>query len=268
MDRNTDENAQNKKYSCDVCEFRTNYRSSLLRHVNSTHGKIKRGKSIFTCSATRRCKYKTTNSNQLRRHMATVHDKVYSCQHCEFKTNNKKILEKHKIQQHRGKSRAIHSCGVCKLAFTTRENFQQHLDEAHPEDEDFKLVNSAFKKSLRIYSKHLRLKTVDTSCLWEILPNIKRLCQRILSSEFATFTLNVSFYGIFEKLAPVENNDDMETETFPLKTTRFLIRPNVRYGRIMRSMIRQLDDHIENLLNRGSGWVCMYVMCSLLIIIY
>ena len=63
---------------------------------------------------------------------------------------------------------------------------------------------------------------------------------------------------IFEKLAPVESDEEAETETFPLKTNRFLIRPNVRFGRIMRSMIRQLDDHIENLLNRGSGWVCMY----------
>ena len=257
MEQNKDKSAPDKKYQCEDCEFKSNYKSNLLRHVNNIHGKRREKKSIFTCQATSTCKYKTTIRRNLRRHIAAVHEKIYSysCQHCKFTTNSKLVLERHKRHRHKGKSFALHSCGVCRSAFPSSEDYQAHLDTVHPPDENFKLVNSAFKKSLRIYSKHLRLKAVDTSCLWDLLPSIKQLCERILSSEFTTFTLNLTFWGIFEKLSPIENEDEAETETFPMKTNRFLIRPNVRYRRIMRSMIRQLDDHVENILHRGSGFV-------------
>ena len=121
-------------------------------------------------------------------------------------------------------------------------------------DEEFQLVQSAFKKSLMIYSRHLRLKSVDTTCLWQIFPSIKQLCEKILAEEFSSYQLNLSFFGIFEKLAPVANDEEPETEIFCLKSNHFAIKPGVRFQRILTSIIRDLDDRLENLLLRGSGW--------------
>ena len=245
------------KFNCDKCEYSTHYKSHLLRHIKRIHevNSKSQDNKLFACSESSGCKYQTTRSNDMKRHIQSVHRNkpFFKCPHCDFQTNSKGLMDRHR-NLHSGESIAKLSCGVCQLMFSSTSEFEQHLDQIHPPEDSWKIYKSAFRKSLRIYSRNLRIKSADTTCLWQIFPSFKQLCQRILASEFPSYQLNLTFFGVFEKLAPDSDSTEPETEVFALKSNHFAVKQGTKLKRIMSSIIRQLDQRIEELLLRGSGW--------------
>ena len=71
-------------FSCDICNYTSNAKSSLTKHVKNVHKKddpklLKRKRESDDLPSRKKTK-----------------EVKFSCDECEFKTNNKKILKKHK----------------------------------------------------------------------------------------------------------------------------------------------------------------------------
>ena len=145
---------------------------------------------------------------------------------------------------------AKQNCSVCNVSFRDKESFENHLNDVHPEENDFKLIESAFSKKLLVYRRNIRKKAADTLCLWSVFNNFKSLCKRISSADFPVFRTNICMYGVFEK----PDVDDHETEIFVLKSTHFVVKPYTKLRRIWTAIIKEFDDPIEDLLMEGSGY--------------
>ena len=115
---------------------------------------------------------------------------------------------------------------MCSVSFAHNKDFQSHLDQKHPKEQSFELINHAFEKRLRIYKQNIRAKAVDTSCLWPVFKSFKKLCRRIIAKDFPVVKFNLCLFGIFEKLSPDES--EHETEIFVLKSTHFTVKPHTR----------------------------------------
>ena len=151
--------------------------------------------------------------------------------------------------EHKDQVLARQNCSVCNLLFKDKKTFENHLNEKHPQNNDFELMESAFSNKLRVYNRNIRIKAADTTCLWTVFNNFKSLCKRISAAEFPLFRTNICMYGVFEKTSP--NGEDGETEIFVLKSTHYIIKPYTKLKKIWASVIKEFDDRIENLLTRG-----------------
>ena len=249
-----------KKYSCDRCGLKVGYRRSLLRHIKNIHeGDVNEEKkvpgNVYECQELEGCTYRTNHLRDYRRHIQARHrmKRLKKCIYCNFKTTNTEMLRRHKLE-HKNECLARHHCSVCKLVFSDSESFENHLNERHPESNKFELIESAFKKKLRVYERNIRKKGADTKCLKDVFKDFKRLCRRISAKEFPVFRLNVCMFGIFEKSSPDNNEGEKETDTFALKTTHFTVKPHSKIKNVWTAVMNQLDERIENLLLKGSGY--------------
>ena len=168
------------RFICDQCGLKTSRKDSLIRHITRAHSKVKR--SLFTCD---RCSYKTSRKPNLTRHITRIHEGVknpnqihectydscqyqtseilslrkhikqkhkspkkrFKCQHCVFSTTSKILFERHE-KRHQSESIAKIHCSVCKLSFNDDNDFSTHLQEYHPRQNGFTLVEAAFQKRL------------------------------------------------------------------------------------------------------------------------
>ena len=69
-------------HSCNECQYKTGYKSTLRRHKQSKHEDV-----MYSCSE---CEYKTGQKFNLRTHKLSKHECVkYSCDECEYNTGQK-----------------------------------------------------------------------------------------------------------------------------------------------------------------------------------
>lgn len=248
-----------KKYSCDRCGkgYQTNYKHNLLRHIRNIHeGDVKSNKGgVFKCNEADWCNYQTMNSSNLKRHVQSKHRtrKMRVCEICgEFTTKSLEVMKNHQAKEHRNQIIPNHRCQLCHVSFSSNEDFQSHLNNKHPSEKSFELIEHAFEKRLRIYKRNIRAKAVDTSCLWPVFNDFKNLCRRIIVESFPVMKFNLALYGIFERLSPDET--DHETEIFVLKSIHFTIKPHTKLKSIWASIIKNFDERIDEYLLKGSGW--------------
>ena len=252
-----------KQYTCDRCcsGFTTNYKHCLVRHIKRIHeGVVKTVKGgLHKCQEDSCCTYQTTNKRNLRRHIDAKHrnKRLRKCNYCDFLTTSKERLINHK-KTHKNEVLARRNCSVCNVSFHDLASFENHLNEKHPAEQSFQLIESAFQKSLRIYSRNIRIKAADTTCLWSVFDSFKSLCRRITAKDFPVYKLNLSMFGVFEKASP--DDEDQETEVFVLKSTHFIIKPYTKLKKTWATIIKQFDDRIENLLMKGSGYTLTEVL--------
>ena len=151
-----------KKYHCELCPFKTNYKVALNEHVKAVHLKIK----DFECE---QCAFKTSYGAVWRRHIRKVHGlQIHKSTHAKSPASAEK---KHSItnaatpkeKNNPGKKRSgagdryerryswkwkgktdlfsdnqkrksclkRHLCGLCPKSMATRECLYQHLEDAH-----------------------------------------------------------------------------------------------------------------------------------------
>ena len=255
-----------KKYSCDRCGLKVGYRRSLLRHIKNIHeGDVNEEKkvpgNVYECQELEGCTYRTNHLRDYRRHIQARHrmKRLKKCIYCNFKTTNTDNLRRHKLE-HKNECLARHHCSVCKLVFSDSQSFENHLNEQHPKSKKFQLKETAFKKKLRVYERNIREKAADTKCLKNVFKDFKRLCRRISAKEFPVFRLNVCMFGIFEKSSPDDNEEEKETDTFVLKSAHFTVKPHSKLINIWTAVMNQFDDRIENYLMKGSGYALTEVL--------
>ena len=198
-------------------------------------------------------------NKNLMRHIQAKHryERLKKCRYCNYQTANTKRLKFHKLE-HKNEVLARHNCSVCNLAFRDSVSFENHLEEKHPTNDSFELIQTAFSKQLRVYCRNIRKKAADTTCLWSVFKDFKLLCRRISAEEFPVFRTNICMYGVFEKSSP--NDEEKETEVIVLKSAHFTIKPFSKLKNIWTAVISQFDDRIENLLMKGSGYTLMEVL--------
>jgi NAD-dependent SIR2 family protein deacetylase len=83
------------RYSCDLCDFSSYYRSDLETHSKAVH----LGKKEFMCDI---CDKAFSRNGVLTKHVNRIHKELknYSCELCNFTTYTKCELEKHSILKH------------------------------------------------------------------------------------------------------------------------------------------------------------------------
>ena len=87
---NINVNQEVKKFSCESCDYKTNYKCYLNRHVEQVHDKIK----DIVCL---QCDYKCSSSSDLKQHVKQIHDKIKDvvCLQCDFKCSTSGNLKQH-----------------------------------------------------------------------------------------------------------------------------------------------------------------------------
>ena len=80
-------------FSCEECNFTTGSSSALQRHVMEMHGTL--GDIRFS-----NCSYRSTNAEDLRRHVKKSHKDAEKCKLCDFEPKSQEALTQHIMSDH------------------------------------------------------------------------------------------------------------------------------------------------------------------------
>ena len=138
-------------------------------------------KKYFRCS---KCTYTSIRKSDVTRHIKLTHKNFkHQCEECQLKTKRRQNLIEH-MKKHNSGSISNFSCRICKLQFTSKNIFEQHILDSHKVQNNFVLRENA-------YSRNLQVDAADPSCLSMIKPEFVNLCQQILVHDYPIFKLNI-----------------------------------------------------------------------------
>jgi KRAB domain-containing zinc finger protein len=85
------------------------------------------GKQRFACEE---CEYKTDHPNDIREHMATVHEAEapFACSFCEKKFKLERRLRQHELEH---KDEYPNACEFCEKKFATSRTLRIHKERKH-----------------------------------------------------------------------------------------------------------------------------------------
>ena len=109
-------------YSCDACDYSTQYKGDLKKHIMFHEG-IKK----YICH---NCGFKFTTSSDLQRHMRThenVKNFICSFRSCGFSTSRIENLVNHESTHTSLEARLTHPCHLCKKSFSSRSILNRHM---------------------------------------------------------------------------------------------------------------------------------------------
>ena len=138
---------------CPICDFSSNYNSSLKKHVSSIHGDpetccgickkyfkrsmLQEHKQLihsyngreFKCSL---CDYSSKSNQNFKYHVSSIHgDPDHKCLICK-KMFKKSMLQAHKEEMH---SNMVFNCDVCAEEFQTKAKLTTHIFKQHKPSE-------------------------------------------------------------------------------------------------------------------------------------
>ncbi|XP_026747907.1 zinc finger protein 43-like isoform X2 [Trichoplusia ni] len=147
-------------YSCDKCQFTTNKRTVIQRHVKITHSGERHecehcGKVFGSLVSLRvhnmrhdkskrlecdQCEKKFIYPSLLKKHVQAVHErKDYYCVECDVRFKSPDTLRIHfkKAKRHRDASSYNHACPLCPLRLPSSSSLSGHLSSAHAQPRPF-----------------------------------------------------------------------------------------------------------------------------------
>ncbi|XP_052745922.1 zinc finger protein 37-like isoform X2 [Bicyclus anynana] len=147
-----------KPYSCDLCNYKTVHKGSLLRHT-ITHT----GEKPFSCEI---CSYKCARKSSLLEHIKThTGEKPFSCEICSYKCALKSHLLQH-IKTHTGEK--PFSCEICSYKCARKSNLLQHI-KTHTGEKPFSCEICSYKCALKnSLLRHIKTHTGDKPFSCEI----------------------------------------------------------------------------------------------------
>ncbi|CAL4064324.1 unnamed protein product [Meganyctiphanes norvegica] len=148
-----------KKFECNICNYKCKRAEYLRNHMSRKHSKKKR----FECT---QCEYSCFYSSNLRKHLQ-IHDPSqqveYECPRCDYKNKLKNRIKEHIMKVHEGiQIEKRHQCPLCPFKgrdpYVLRNHILVHTGEKPYEcgECDFKCSN---KNQLR---RHTRKHTGET----------------------------------------------------------------------------------------------------------
>ena len=131
-----------KEYECDMCDYRTNLRSSLSNHKKKKHvlsdEALQANNQTFKCS---QCDYTGGTFTQLRKHQNThlsPEDKPFKCDKCSYTASTKFAVTMHIDLKHEAgqkKLAKILACEKCDFTAVLKKTMDKHVarcNGAHP----------------------------------------------------------------------------------------------------------------------------------------
>lgn len=137
-----------KKYPCDLCDYRAPCEAKLQYHKDVKHNKIKN----FQCE---QCEFKAFYECQLRDHIATAHDHVtkFECSQCSYVCYREQNL-KHHIGAVHDKLKD-HKCPTCPYECFAKAQLDRHIKAVHDRIKDLQCPNCDFRCSFKL-NEHMR----------------------------------------------------------------------------------------------------------------
>ena len=116
-----------KRNECSKCDFQSENRTLLLRHVVAVHA------GSFECHI---CKYKTVSKPDLDKHFSVVHKKnrKFKCSICSFASKEKIRLSEHILRVHEDRGDEVKrqfECFICDYKAVEKGTLQKHIDRVH-----------------------------------------------------------------------------------------------------------------------------------------
>lgn len=119
-----------KYFSCHHCQYKTNYKSSLSRHIQTKH--LPRNLNLNKCV---KCEKNYSTETCLRAHskMCGLSEDLkrsmmrLSCEHCQYKTNIKSDLSRHMQAKHLSYKPKFNKCVKCGKNYSCKSNLTKHF---------------------------------------------------------------------------------------------------------------------------------------------
>lgn len=118
-----------KRFACDVCDFASFERASMLVH-QKTHLAIEK-REVFQCNI---CGKILSTRNTLKAHIGTIHEenRSFACTICAKSFALKNCLKKH-IKKVHLKSKEF-KCNICQVFLSQASYLKRHKELMHPSD--------------------------------------------------------------------------------------------------------------------------------------
>lgn len=126
------QNARHYWDKCECCDYTSDKRSNLDKHVKETHKKLEQ--KPLCCN---HCDYTTVRQGDLKKHIEETHEKLEQnllhCNHCDYTTVRQGNLNRHMLT-HANKVHKIgkFKCDKCDFSDDKKNRLTQHLKRKHP----------------------------------------------------------------------------------------------------------------------------------------
>lgn len=114
-----------KTFSCDLCDYKTAFKSGIRNHINERH--------IFQVAGCKLCRKSFSSALKLKIHMRK-HTKpnIYKCLLCFLDYKRYPQFSKHIEQKHqRQKSEITLVCDICGSTFYIKSRMDRHMKSEH-----------------------------------------------------------------------------------------------------------------------------------------
>ena len=227
------------KTYCAPCRQKFSSPYAYKRHHERIHTRIR-------CSL---CPQICRNKEALKKHKAMIHKK-FQCPHCDKRLSRKSVLTTHIADVHSEKNAEIYACTLCKINLKTEKEFNEHMNNVHTRDYQFKLYKQALDSSLQSYRNYLRIpygleKLLSKEHFNNIVNFIKdhRIKHPFFKVSFCTV---ISFTTAIEDRASV-------MKQIPLRIASETITLSTNINRLTKRIINELIQRAEDVMLNGSG---------------
>lgn len=111
-----------KRFTCDHCDYKSLYKSILMRHIDARHSQDKQPNN---CA---KCKKIFYNKESFKQHVKNcgLPKVFYFCDHCDYKTDGKGNLVRHVKIKHLPRNLKENKCKICGKYFSCRGSLLRH----------------------------------------------------------------------------------------------------------------------------------------------
>ena len=151
---------QHKCMGYEPCSAKFKKESYLRRHIASVHEKIK----PYKCPT---CGSNFSLKHHMRIHIAAVHErkKLYSCNTCDASFGHKSNLNGHITSVHEGKK--TYDCKICDAQFVAKQVLQKHISKVHEGKRPYACkicdTNYATKQGLQVHISRVHAGTLPSN---------------------------------------------------------------------------------------------------------
>ena len=111
---------------CEYCDYTSDKRSNLDKHVKETHNKLEQ--KPLCCN---HCDYTTVRQGDLKKHIKETHEKLEQkllhCNHCDYTTVRQGDLKKHIKETHEKLEQQLLHCNHCDYTNVRQGNLNRHM---------------------------------------------------------------------------------------------------------------------------------------------
>ena len=130
--KNSDPPEEEEIHKCSECEYTTQIKSYLSKHLKSKHAPLS-----IACDS---CGKKFRKNRQLKLHELEKHSGIiFKCDICTYKSPRSRDVNRHNLWVH-DKTTPDYTCGVCGFVTKYKQTINDHQQSQH-DDNNFYVMN-------------------------------------------------------------------------------------------------------------------------------